>query len=135
MKLTDLLDELRNNILNDRGASTGDDDKLWSNKTLVRYINEAQRRFAKRAYCIWDAVTPEVVDVTLVAGQVEYDIHPSIISVVSAKLEGSQTDLARIGHVLLGEYRTGKHQHPVQRFADRHRGRSSARVRDGRAPG
>jgi hypothetical protein len=106
MKLDDLLDELRNNILNDRGSSTGDDDKLWSNKTLIRYINEAQRRFAKRSYCIWDAVTAEVVDVTLVAGQVEYDIHPSIISVVSAKLEGSQTDLARIGHVLLGEYRT-----------------------------
>lgn len=106
MDLDDLLDELRNNILNDRGASTGDDDKLWSDKTLVRYINEAQRRFAKRSFILWDGTTPEVVDVPLVAAQVEYPLHPAILSVLSAKIDGSFTDLARIGHSALGEYRT-----------------------------
>lgn len=107
MKLDDLLDELRTNILNDRSDQTsGDSDYLWTDKTLVRYINEAQRRFAKRAYVLWDAITPEVVNVELVAGQVEYDLHSAILSVVSAKIDGSVMDLARIGHVVLGEYRT-----------------------------
>lgn len=107
MKLTDLLDELRTNILGDRSDRTsGDVDVLWSDRTLVRYINEAQRRFAKRSFILWDATTPEVVNVELVADQVEYDLHPAIISVVSAKIENSQVDLARMGHVLLGEYRT-----------------------------
>jgi hypothetical protein len=107
MKLTDLLDELRTNILGDRSDRTsGDIDVLWSDKTLIRYINEAQRRFAKRSFVLWDATTPEVVNVALVAGQVEYDLHPAIISVVSAKVANSVVDLARIGHVALGEYRT-----------------------------
>jgi hypothetical protein len=107
MKLTDLLDELRRNILNDRSDRTsGDSDYLWTDKTLVRYINEAQRRFAKRSFVLWDAITPEVVNVALVAGQVEYDLNPAIISVISAKIANSVVDLARIGHVVLGEYRT-----------------------------
>jgi hypothetical protein len=52
MELSDLLDELRNNILYDRSDSvSGDPDQLWSDATLVRYINEAQRRFAKSWSC------------------------------------------------------------------------------------
>jgi hypothetical protein len=87
VKLSDLLDDLRDNILNDRGTSTGDDDKLWSDTTLVRYINEAQRRFAKRSFVIRDSRTAEVVNVTVREGVTEYDLHPSIIAVVSAKIE------------------------------------------------
>ena len=106
MKLSDLLDELRNNILNDRGTSTGADDKLWSDTTLVRYINEAQRRFAKRSFVIRDSRTPEVVNVTIKADTTEYDLHPSIIGVISAKIDGAQTDLIRVGHTVLGQYTT-----------------------------
>lgn len=103
MKFSDLLDELRNNILNDRGASTGDDDKLWSDRTLTRYINEAQRRFAKRAYVLWDSSTAEVVNVTLVEGVTQYDLHPAILSVVSAKISDANYDLVRVGHRILGD--------------------------------
>lgn len=103
MKLSELRDELRNNILFDRGVSTGDDDKLWSDATLVRYINEAQRRFAKRAFVIWDSKTAEVCDVTLETGVTQYDLHPSILSVLSAKVSGNDYDLARIGHCVLGD--------------------------------
>lgn len=106
MKLSDLLDDLRNNILNDRGTSTGADDKLWSDTTLVRYINEAQRRFAKRSFVIRDSRTPEVVNVTVRSGVTEYDLHPSIIAVLSAKITNATTDLIRVGHTVLGQYTT-----------------------------
>lgn len=103
MRLSDLLDELRNNILNDRGTSTGADDKLWSDTTLVRYINEAQRRFACRSLVIRDATTPEVINVTLVGGVDEYTLHPSVLAVISAKLDGERADLTRIGHSILNQ--------------------------------
>lgn len=106
MKLSDLLDDLRDNILNDRGTSTGDDDKLWSDATLIRYINEAQRRFAKRSFVIRDSRNTEVVDVTVLEGVTEYDLHPSIIAVISAKIEDATTDLIRVGHTVLGQYTT-----------------------------
>lgn len=108
MKLDDLLDELRTNILNDRSDRTsGDSDYLWTDKTLVRYINEAQRRFAKRSFIILDKTTPEVVTVTLKTGVSEYTLHPSIISVLSARWSGDTRDLSRTGHCALGEFVVG----------------------------
>ena len=105
MRLQELLDELRDNILNDRSDSVdGDPDELWSDTTLVRYINEAQRRFAKRAFVIRDATTAEVVNVTLEEDVSEYTLHPSILSVLSAKVDGAARDLARVGHCVLGDF-------------------------------
>lgn len=105
MKLSDLLDELRTNILNDRSDRTsGTSDYLWTNATLVRYINEAQRRFAKRGFVIRDSTTAEVVNVTLAEGVDQYTLHPSILSVLSAKVDGAVRDLARVGHCILGDF-------------------------------
>jgi hypothetical protein len=104
VKLAELLDELRNNILYDRGTSTGADDRLWDDTTLVRYINESQRRFAVRSYCLRDGTTAEVVNVTLVEGVTDYDLHPSIISVISAKISSSTIDLVRVGHSIFSQY-------------------------------
>lgn len=99
MNLQNLVDELRNNILFDRSDSTsGDPDKLWSDATLVRYINEAQRRFARRAFVIRDATTPETCNVALVAGQTDYVLHPAVLAILSARLEDTRVDLARFGH-------------------------------------
>lgn len=113
MKLSDLLDELRTNILGDRSDRTsGDPDVLWSDATLVRYINEACRRFARRAFIILDSTTPEVVNVTLEAGVSHYALHPSILSVISATINGATRDLARVGHSILGDYRTDSNHEP-----------------------
>jgi hypothetical protein len=98
MNLQNLVDELRDNILYDRGLSTGADDKLWSDATLVRYINEAQRRFARRSFVIRDATTSEVCNLTLVEGQTSYVLHPAVLAVLSARLEDTNVDLARFGH-------------------------------------
>lgn len=102
MNLSDLLDELRVNILNDRSDQTsGTSDFLWTDATLIRYINEAQRRFATRGLVLRDATTPEVVNVVLQTGVTQYTLHPSVIAVISAKLPTDQSDLNRTGHSIL----------------------------------
>lgn len=108
MTLAELLQELRENILHDRSNRVaGDSDLLWSDATLVRYINEAHRRFARQGLVIRDGSTPEVTEVTLVAGQKLYTLHPSVLAVVSAKIDDDEeADLARAGHAAFNTYRT-----------------------------
>lgn len=105
--LSDLLAELRIGMLNDRSMRTsGSSDYLWTDITLVRYINEAHRRFAVRSLVLRDGSTPEVTQVTLKTGVGEYSLHPAILSVLSAKLPDSSIDLIRAGHSALGVART-----------------------------
>jgi hypothetical protein len=106
MTLEDLLAELRDNILHDRSDRvSGATDYLWSDATLIRYINEAQRRLARRGLVIRDGTTPAVCEVTLVEDQETYDLHPSVVAVISAKLDGDVADLGRTGHAMLNAYR------------------------------
>lgn len=105
MNLEDLLGILRGDILNDRSDRIdGTSDYLWSDETLVRYIDEAQRRFAKQSYVIRDSSTSEVVNVTVREGVTEYTLHPSVLFVISARIDGSMRDLHRMGHVSLGQF-------------------------------
>lgn len=106
MKLSDLLTELRENILHDRSDRVaGSPDYLWSDATLVRYINEAQRRFARKGLVIRDKTTPDVTQVTLQTGVDEYTLHPSVLAVISARLSTDPADLARAGHSAFDTYR------------------------------
>lgn len=106
MTLDDLLKELRENILHDRSNRiAGDTDYLWSDETLVRYINEAQRRFARLGLVIRDGTTPEATQVTLATNTNTYALHPSVLGVVSAKLTGDTGDLSRAGHAAFDTYR------------------------------
>lgn len=106
MNLNDLVQELRTNILHDRSNRVaGADDQLWSTDTLVRYIDEAQRKLAREGLVIRDAVTPEVVTVALRAGVAEYALHSSVLAVISAKQTGDTADLARAGHSAFQTYR------------------------------
>src|ERR1700675_3251857 len=106
MNLGDLLLYLREKILHDRSDQiSGTSDYLWSDTTLVRYIDEAQRRLARQTLIIRDGTTPQCCQITLVApaldplpGQVEYPMDPSVLAVLSARLAGDKADLARAGH-------------------------------------
>lgn len=101
MKLSDLLAELREGILNDRtDRVAGTSDYLWSDARLVSYINEAQRRLAVEGLVLRDATTTECCRVTLAEGQTLYPLHPAVIAVVSAKLTTEVADLARVGHAM-----------------------------------
>lgn len=89
MTLGDLLQILRRDILHDRSDRIeGDDDHLWSDTTLVLYINEAQRRFARRSLCLRDG-TSTFTTFPTVAYQKEYALHPSIFAVLSARFMGN----------------------------------------------
>lgn len=106
MILDDLLTELRENILHDRSDRvSGETDRLWSDATLVRYINEAQRRFARLSLVIRDGTSPDVTQVTLQTGVTSYTLHESVLAVLSVRLAGDSADLARAGHAAFDTYR------------------------------
>lgn len=106
MTLEELLDELRDGILHDiTDQIDGATSQLWSDRRLVRYINEAQRRYARRALILRDGTTPEVVEFRLRTGVNQYSLHPSVLAVISAKVDGDVADLARAGHSAFDTYR------------------------------
>lgn len=108
MNLCELLDELRVGILHDTSSQAQNpeySDYLWSDRRLITYINEAQRKFATLSQCIRDGTTPEVTTVQLVSGQTEYSLHPSVIAVISARVQGDRVDLVGAGHSALSTYR------------------------------
>lgn len=91
MTLGEMLHELRENVLHDRSDRIdGDDDRLWSDATLIRYLDEAQFRFARRTGCLRTGGS-SLTQVTTVAYQDEYPLDPSVIAVISAKFMGNGT--------------------------------------------
>ena len=105
MNLSALLKELRCNILRDRSnLYSGPSDQLWDDETLVSYIDAAQKRFARLTLCIKDGTTDACCSVTIEPGIDTYLLHPSVLSVFSAKFQGDTCDLARAGHKALGSY-------------------------------
>lgn len=106
MNLKELLEELRENILHDRSDRiSGSSDYLWSDATLVRYINEAQRRFARKSFCLRDHTNDDVCKIVIRNGQEEYDLHPSVIAVISARMPPLSRDLTRVGHSILSGFK------------------------------
>lgn len=106
MNLGELLDELRTGILHDVSDQiSGPSSQLWSDERLIRYINEAQRRFARMSFVLVDDATTEVVDVPLVEGQARYPLHPAVFAVLSARYDTSVSDMTRTGHSMLNSYR------------------------------
>ena len=87
MKVEELVDELRKNVLRDisDAESVDQNDYLWDDPTLLRYINEAYFRFCRRTLYLQDATTPEVVEVPLVAGQDVYELHRSVLEILSVQ--------------------------------------------------
>lgn len=106
MNVQDGLDELRQNLLRDDARlSSGPDDRLWSDDTLIRYWNDAIHRFARKTLTLRDSTTPEVVEVVLRTGVTQYTLHPSVRSVISARFDTSEFDMRRLGHSALSDAR------------------------------
>lgn len=99
MDIEECLDELQGALLRDVSSQiAGDPDDFWPKPRLLRYINEAQRRFARRALCIRDDSTPAVAKVALVPDQVLYTLHPSVLRVLSARHQDATQDMVRMTH-------------------------------------
>ncbi len=102
MNLEDQLSELRFNVLRDRSdIVAGDTDSLWSDETLIRYIKDAERRFARRTLILRDGTTPEIVRVRVRTGVNAYPLHESVIAVISARFDTNQYDMQRSGHAIV----------------------------------
>lgn len=105
MILSDRLDELRKNILRDSSALVaGPMDSLWTDDTLLRYIKDAERKFARQTLCIRDATTPEICRFPINQGVVTYPLHKSVISVISSKFDTDTFDIQRSGHALVLQF-------------------------------
>lgn len=104
MNLDAQLSELRNNILRDRSdIIAGDTDSLWSDETLLLYIDDAERRFARQTLILRDSTTIEVAQIKLRAGVTTYPLHESVISILSARYNTNAYDMARSGHAILSQ--------------------------------
>lgn len=102
MNLEALLSELRVNVLRDDAQKAiGPEDQLWSDETLVLYLNDAQQRFARKTLTLRDASTPDVTQVTLATGVSSYPLNNVVLAVVSARYDTSVVDLPRSGHTLI----------------------------------
>lgn len=99
MNLQELLDELRANILRDVSDAIGSaNDKLWTDETLVRYIDEGYRRFARRTLLLRDASTPDYTEITLRANVDTYPLHTGVLAVLTARLRNRDYDLKKTTH-------------------------------------
>lgn len=99
MTFQELLDELRLNMLRDGSdIVSGPNDFLWSDDTLIRYINDAYRRFSRRTLLLRDNVTPEYTQVVLVPGQSIYELDSVVLAVVSARYDTDENDLPHASH-------------------------------------
>lgn len=96
MKVAEMLEELRESILRDTtdALSADEVDLLWTDRALLRYLNDGYFRFCERSRILEDATTPEVCEVALVADQKSYPLHKSILHVASATFEGKALKLA-----------------------------------------
>lgn len=88
MNLSELLGELRQSILRDVSDAVGSsgDGALWTDQALVRYINEAQNKFATMTCILRDETTPAVTQITLVEGQEQYTLDDRVIAILGARV-------------------------------------------------
>jgi hypothetical protein len=82
----------------------GASDYLWSDQTLVNYINEGVYEIARRTNCLRDASTTAITQFTTVSGQEFYQLDERILSIMSIRMTGDYADLARAGHNDLDTY-------------------------------
>lgn len=101
MNLKELLEELRDNILDDVSdeVSPGTEDYQWSDKTLVRYINDGMARFAAETLLLRDETTAEICQIVLEPGVESYDLDPRVVHIFSARV--GQQPLSRTTYLNL----------------------------------
>ena len=100
MNLAELLEHTAKDYLDDRvDLLDGEQDNLWSDALIVRYLNEAQRILARRAWCIVDyGVAPSGV-IVLVTGKELYPLHKSVLKVYDATPTTQSAPLGRVEDV------------------------------------
>lgn len=93
MDADQLLASLREGILRDTDIQV----PLWSTVRLVDCLNEAYLEFAEETLIIRDS-TSSITVITLEEGVSEYEYDRSILSVLTARIDGASTNLQRVGN-------------------------------------
>lgn len=112
MKLTEMLEYTAEQYLDDRTALLdGDPDTLWSNEFLVRQFNEAERKLARRAWCIIEegsatsatvySAASAVNTIVLLTGVATYALHKSVLRVYCATPTDQEWPLYRTSDTAL----------------------------------
>lgn len=97
MKLEDCLAFIAGEFLDDRAELLdGDDDSLWSDKTLTRYLNDAQTRLCRRAWQLVDIAHPKAGVITLVEAKTVYTLHPSVLRVMDIVFDTATVPLPHV---------------------------------------
>ena len=76
---------------------------LWSDDEVFRYMADAHRMFARLTGGIPD-VSSDACGVDLVAGEAESELHPSILRVLTARLESTNAEVKVINYADLPRY-------------------------------
>jgi len=102
MTLGEQLHELRVSILRDRSdLIAGESDQMWTDDQLLRYIKDAEHRFARRTMMLKDATTPRFCRLILKQGVLNYQMPREVFAVISARPDGHDYDLKRTGRTLV----------------------------------
>ncbi|WP_055128518.1 hypothetical protein [Pseudomonas mediterranea] len=106
MNVRELLEELRENILRDisDAVDSDSDSFLLSDKALVRYINDAQNRFASQTLFLRDETTPTITEIDLVAGQETYALDKRVQAVHTVRTSARRRLKSTTYKFLAGQY-------------------------------
>lgn len=98
MNLGELIKDIRFDLDDEVGQ---DSEKLWSDRELTEYINEAIEQLCLELPLIKDISTAVVCEISLVVGTGMYTLHDSIVEILSAKISGETTFLGKTSHQIL----------------------------------
>lgn len=97
MNTGELLAYVASEFLDDRTKLLdGDDDSIWSDKTLTRYLNAAQTRLARRAWLLVDIGNTTAGVITMVTAKTVYTLHRSVLRVLDATFDDAVVPLPRM---------------------------------------
>lgn len=94
----DLLSFLRNDVLRDNT-----EPYLWSDEALCACIAQAHDEYAELTQSIRDS-SSEAASFLLESGVDRYVLHPAVLAVLSARVDGEPSDLVRGGSPALNGY-------------------------------
>ena len=101
MKTSELIQFVAHDLLDDRtDMVSGESDELFSNATIARYLAEAERILARRAWVIEDgyACSNRASRIQLIENKFDYALDKSVLFVKSVRLSDSDIDLKRVGY-------------------------------------
>ncbi len=82
MKLSEMLEYTRS-YLDDASVALieGDNDQMWSDSTLVNFMNQAENLLCRRAWAIIEYGVAPAGTIVLATGKILYALHPSVLKI------------------------------------------------------